>query len=245
VNLIGGAITGTALPVLSTIAAESRIEDAKKVIDMNLKLLILIALPLTAVIITTSEPILNIILKGSALELDQIGKMSLVISLYSSGLIISVLIPFSTTIYSAFSMHKILLMNGAIFLIFNIFINHFFIGDLGLYSLPLARIISNLIIIFFTYYILKKKLFSVLNRSIIYFFLKIILCTTPMYLILSLLINTTKSYIVSQNIIIQATTYVSIVLISVTFFIVACKIFKVKELNYFLNKVLKNKMSTL
>ncbi|MCP4023034.1 MAG: hypothetical protein GY729_14430 [Desulfobacteraceae bacterium] len=233
VNLLGGTMMGAALPALSRLVNKNRLSETKQNVQWNIKMLAMVCLPISLFFLFMSDAMVHLLFNGGAFTFQQLDISSNVLRYYFAGLLFGALMPLSTAIFSAFHSYKIILCNSVLFLGTNLLVNALLIHGNGIIALPLARIAANLVILCFSFYMIRRTLGSFLDRTIGVFFIKMGVALVVMILVLSF-IKTGLSPILFLESKTRELIFIIITgFVSFTGFFTACLILKMEEPLFF------------
>lgn len=166
------AITTVIFPVLSREANNDNILGVKNTMGYGVNLILLITIPATVGLIVLAKPIVEIAFQRGEFDATATMMTSQALIFYSVGLVAMALRLLITRVYYSLQDTKTPMINGAISVGFNIFLNLILVQYMGHAGLAFATSIATTIATILMFYGLKKKIGSLGTKSYIIIFIK-------------------------------------------------------------------------
>lgn len=161
------AITTVIFPILSKEANNDNILGVKKTMGYGVNFILLITIPATVGLIVLAKPIVEIAFQRGEFDATATLMTSQALIFYSLGLVAMALRLLITRVYYSLQDTKTPMINGAISVGFNIFLNLILVQYMGHAGLAFATSIATTIATILMFYGLKKKIGSLGTLSYI------------------------------------------------------------------------------
>ena len=241
IGVFGVAISTAALPNLSKLVVQDRIEDYRQSFLYSLRLIILFTLPASVGLMVLSEPICRLIFEwGKATHVDT-QQTAGALFFYAIGLCSFSAVKIATDGFYSFNNTRTPVIVSALTVVVNIVLNYVFIFHLRLDHRAIACSISctttlNFVVLLI---LLHRKVGGLELGKVGILFVKVIVSSIIMGAVCWKMSSWIESWIGVDGVIVRLTgVFVTIILGLVTL-LSLCKLLKVNELDYLVNALLR------
>lgn len=203
-------------PKISKLAIERKVNDLKKSVSNALVSIQLLVLPVVAILIVFTEPIISLLFGRGSFDDQAITLTSEALFYYSFGILAIGLREVLARVFLSLEDSKTPMINSSIAMLLNIVLNLILSKFMGIGGLALATSISAFFATFLMFITLQRKIGSFNLKTIIFSLLKILIATFIMAIIfvlsfqkMSILWSQNLSLIIS--IIIGVVSYITII----------------------------------
>jgi len=186
-SVFAGSICAVILPYFSQQVSERKIDRLKSLFIKNVKILLIVTPPLTAILWIFSYPIVSILFERGAFDAKASHLTALNLKYYSVGFLATSINMLLTQVYYSLGKMIILCKVGIVALILNILLAFILTGYLKISGIALSVALTANVTFIILFYLLNREWrLSVINKNAVTFFLKLIFASLLMVMVFHL-----------------------------------------------------------